>query len=83
MDIIQKTLDNLLNSPLLMPLATLVLAFLPMPEPPMVLKKVASSDWMKWIAVFIMVYQGGANGDVAMSALMAGGLFIAYKVLKN
>lgn len=63
-------------------LATMVGAFSVFPEVPDVLKNFTKNEAVKWILVFVLVWQGGGRKNIRLAVVLTIATYILFKVLK-
>lgn len=52
-----------------------------LPDPPEVVKRLRQHEWFKYLMLFTLLYQGGAEQDVSRAAVFTAGTYAAIKVL--
>lgn len=62
--------------------ATMMGAFGGFPAPPKIFVKLTSYQIVQWFLLFVLLFQGGAGGDVVLAAIFTGITFLVYKFLR-
>lgn len=81
-DIITRTLGKLDTPTMTLAFATAVGAWGGYPQPPDVVKSLFSSELFQYFAVFVLVWQGGANQDLGVAVAGTAMLYGVFKALE-
>lgn len=71
------------DSGLLLPFATCIIALGGFPSPPKMWSDMAKNPIFQYVALFVLVWQGGAKGDVSTALFTSAVFFAAVTLMKS